>query len=73
MGFAYALVVVQSLMILIVLVWVVYRLALVIRETDTWKAIYAKLTENKDPEYLKEQQRRRDLEFDFGGLENRSD
>lgn len=60
------------LMIAIVLIWAFYRLILVIRDTDTWKAIYQKITENKDPEYLKEQQRKRDLEFDFGSLENRS-
>jgi hypothetical protein len=59
-------------MIAIVLIWAFYRLILVIRDTDTWKAIYQKITENKDPEYLKEQQRKRDLEFDFGSLENRS-
>ena len=31
-----------------------------------------KLTENTDPEYLKKQQKKRDLEFDFGSLENQS-
>lgn len=61
LGFSVALVVVEVLLIVIVLVWAIYRLWLVIRETETWKAIYAKVTENKDPEYLKEQQRKRDL------------
>jgi hypothetical protein len=31
-----------------------------------------KLTENTDPEHLKKQQKKRDLEFDFGSLENQS-
>lgn len=53
LGFSVALVVVEALLIVIVLVWAIYRLWLVIRETETWKAIYAKVTENKDPEYLK--------------------
>ena len=59
-------------MMIIVLLWAIYRLVLVIRQTETWKAIYNKCTQNTDPEYLKEQQRKRDLEFDFGSLENRS-
>ncbi len=53
LGFSVALVVVEALLIVVVLVWAIYRLWLVIRETETWKAIYAKVTENKDPEYLK--------------------
>lgn len=46
---------------LIVLVWVTYRLGLNIKDSDVWVKIYAKLTANTDPEYLKEQQRKRDL------------
>ena len=48
-GFAIALVVVQSIMILIALAWSFYRLVLVISETETWKSIYAKATANTDP------------------------
>jgi hypothetical protein len=54
---------------LVVLAWVGYRLWLNIKDSDIWAKIYAKLTENTDPEYLKEQQRKRDLEFDFEGLD----
>ena len=60
-GYAIAMVTVAVIIILIALVWSFYRLMLVIKETETWKKIYAKCTENTDPEYLKEQQRKRDL------------
>lgn len=60
-GFAIALMTVQATAMLIVLVWVAYRLGLNIKDTDVWMKIYAKLTQNTDPEYLKEQQRKRDL------------
>ena len=60
-GYSIAMVTVECIMIMIAMVWCCYRLVLVIRETETWKKIYAKCTENTDPEYLKEQQRKRDL------------
>ena len=66
------MIVIICLMMLAILIWIVYRGILVIRGTESWAYVYMKLTENKDPEYLKEQQRKRDLEFDFGSLENRS-
>ncbi len=53
MGFAVAMVVIQTAAILIVLGWVGYRLILVIKDSDVWFKIYAKLTENTDPEYLR--------------------
>ena len=71
-GYSIAMVTIECIIILIAMVWCCYRLILVIRETETWKKIYSKCTENTDPDYLKEQQRKRDLEFDFGSLENRS-
>ena len=49
-------------------IWLVYRAMLMIRETETWKKVYKKCTENKDPEYLREEQKKRDLEFSFGSL-----
>jgi hypothetical protein len=61
LGFSIAMIVVEGLVILLVLAWAFYRLVLVIRETDSWKHIYKRLTVNTDPEYLKEQQRRKDL------------
>ena len=63
---------IQSILLIVLLVWMVYRFVLVIGETQTWKECYAKMKENRDPVYLKEQQRKRDLEFDFGSLDNRS-
>lgn len=30
------------------------------------------MTENKDPDFLRQQQKKRDLEFDWGQFENRS-
>ena len=65
-GYSIAMVIVECFIILIAMIWCCYRLVLVVRETETWKKIYAKCTENTDPDYLKEQQRKRDLEFDFG-------
>lgn len=64
--------IVQGLLILTVFIWSVYRLSLIIKESQTWKKISSKMYENTDPEYLKEQQRKRDLQFDFGSLQNRS-
>jgi hypothetical protein len=53
LGFSSGLIAVEGIMILTVLGWAIYRLVLLIRETDTWKQIYYKMTENKDPNYLK--------------------
>ena len=72
LGFSIAMITIEGLVILLVLAWATYRLILVIRETNVWKHIYKKLTENTDPEYLKQQQRKKDLEYDFGSLENKS-
>jgi phosphoglycerol transferase MdoB-like AlkP superfamily enzyme len=60
-GFADGMLVVEGAAMLTVLGWIIYRLGLVISETDVWKKIHAKLTANTHPEYLKEQQRKRDL------------
>lgn len=65
-GFAVAMIAIKALMILIILGWIIYRGMLMIKDTQTWQNVYQKVTENKDPEYIKDQQRKRDLEFDWG-------
>lgn len=71
-GFSIAMIVIKTLIILAIIAWIIYRGILVIRDTETWQNAYVKMTENKSPEFLREQQRKRDLEFDWGEFENRS-
>ena len=52
-GFGIALIAIHSLVLLAMFSWLCYRTVLMIGETDCWKYIYLKITENKDPEYLK--------------------
>jgi hypothetical protein len=72
LGFGIGMVSLQGLVLLIIGGWLVYRFFKMIGETVIWKNVYNRITENKDPEYLREQQKKRDLEFDLGSLENRS-
>ena len=67
-GFSIGMLIVEASIVLILIVWSIYRLVLVIKDTETWQKIHAKVTEDKSPEFLREQQRKRDLEFDFGSL-----
>ena len=60
-GFSFALITIQALILLIVFMWAFYRLICDFKQSETWKYIYMKLTENTNPEYLKKQQKRRDL------------
>ena len=60
-GFGIALITIHAIVLLIMFIWLVYRFFMMISETECWKSIYAKATENRDPVYLKEQQRKRDL------------
>jgi hypothetical protein len=68
LGFACTLIAVQALILLFVFIWAFARMVSDFKQSETWKYIYMKLTENKDPEYLKKQQKKRDLDFDFGSL-----
>lgn len=60
-GFSIAMVVIQTLVLLAIIGWIIYRGIMVIRDTETWQNAYVKMTENKSPEFLREQQRKRDL------------
>lgn len=53
--------VLEAAIVLIILVWLTYRLILAIQASDSWKIVYQRITRNTDPEFLKEQQRKRDL------------
>ena len=71
-GFSITMIIIIGIMLVAICIWVVYRGVMIIRTTYSWAYVYKKLTENTDPEYLKEQQRKKDLDFDWGSLENRS-
>ena len=43
-GFSFGMLTVQGLAIITIIVWLFYRLVFMIRETDSWKHIYAKIT-----------------------------
>lgn len=60
-GFSITMITVQGLVVGIVLLWIIYRGIVMIKESETWQNIYLRITENTDPEYLREQQRKRDL------------
>ena len=59
---------VSAFVIIIIIIWVFVRGLFMIKESDTWDKIYKRMTENRDPDYLREMQRKRDLEFDLGSL-----
>lgn len=59
---------VSAFVIFIIIIWVFVRGLFMIKESDTWDKIYKRMTENRDPDYLREMQRKRDLEFDLGSL-----
>ena len=58
--------------IVIILFWVIVRGIFMIKESETWDKIYKRMTENRDPEYLRQMQHKRDLEFDLGSFENQT-
>jgi hypothetical protein len=43
-GFSLGMLTIQGVAIVTIIVWLVYRLVFMIRETDSWKHIYAKIT-----------------------------